>query len=171
MVKKLDAQSPNLRPYPRVGKTFTKPSKTRVSEMASTDLGALVRRFKMAGGIPPSQLRFGDVSGLPTSRLEAMTRIDAAMDAFNELPLKVRQAVNHDPRRLEDWLVSNPQLAAEYGLVTISDEKSSPANPTSSGGAGEGKKGGGNSEPEGALNRFAASSSSGRQPTPTDTAE
>lgn len=127
------------RPYPRVQKHFYKPSLTRRSEMPSTDLKALVRRYQQAGALPPSQLQYGDVSALPKSRLEAMEALEAAREAFQSLPLKVRQAVNHDPRLLEQWIVANPQLAVEYGLAVEVPKSSSPANPSSSGGAGEGK--------------------------------
>lgn len=135
-----------MRPYPRVQKVFNKPSLTRQSEMASTDLHGLVRRYGMSGGIPPSSLRFGDVTGLPESRLEAFERIQQAKEAFDALPLKVRQAVGHDSRRLEDWIVANPELARELlndhmEPVQPAVPKPSPANPTSSGGAGEGKSG------------------------------
>lgn len=140
MAKKLDVQSPDLRPYSRVQKFFYKPSKTRASEMPSTDLKRLVQRFQLAGGLPPSHLSYGDATGYPGSKLEAMQAIERARDAFAGLPLKVRQAVGHDPRNLEDWIRSNPQLAADAGLITLPDsDKSSPAKPTSSGGAGEGE--------------------------------
>nr|QJB20486.1 MAG: internal scaffolding protein [Microvirus sp.] len=130
-----------LRPYPRVSLQFKKPSKTRASEMASTNLKALVERFRISGQAPPP-MQFGDATGLPGSRLEAMERLQAAQDAFNDLPFKVRQAVGHDPRGLEAWIASNPQLAAEYGLlepVSPPPQPSSPAKQASSADAGEGE--------------------------------
>lgn len=129
------------RPYPRVSKGFNNPSKTRQSEMANTDLKKLVERFRISGQLPPPQ-RYLDVSTLPKSRLEAFQAMQAGAEAFESLPLKVRQAVNHDPRGLEDWILGNPQLAAEYGLLENLSTPPSPENPTSSGDPGEGNAGG-----------------------------
>lgn len=148
------------RPYPRVQKHFTPgTSKTRRSEMPSTDLKSIVRRYNLSGGIPPSQLQYGDVTGLPGSKLEGLILIEEAMEAFRELPLAVRQAIGHDPRALEAWIVSNPQLAIEHGLLKPKTPlKSSPVNLTSSADEEEGKKG---------SRDTAGASSSGVQPDPT----
>lgn len=129
------------RPFPRVQKHFTRPSKTRQSEIASVDLKSIVRRYQQAGALPPSSLQFADVSNLPKDRLEAMNVISDALEAFQDLPLKVRQAVGHDPRLLEEWIRSNPQLAVEAGLLIPQDspKSSSPKAPASSSGAGEAK--------------------------------
>lgn len=132
---------PPARPYPRVVKVFTKPSKTRASEMASTDLKSLVHRFRLSGQSPPP-MQYADFTGMPQSRLEAMQRLQDAREAFEALPLKVRQAVGHDPRGLEAWIYSNPKLAAEYGLlepVSQPAPSSSPAKQASSADAGEGE--------------------------------
>lgn len=127
-----------VRPYPRIQKTFYEPSLTRASEAAHTDLKKLVERFRISGQAPPPQ-NFGDVSSLPQSRLEAMERMQDGLDAFAGLPLKVRQAVGHDPRQLEAWIAGNPQLAFEFGLMAETYTPPSPENPTSSG-TDEGKK-------------------------------
>lgn len=129
------------RPFPRVSKGFSKPSKTRQSEMVNTDLKKLVERFRISGQSAPPQ-RFLDVSTLPKSRLEAFEAMQAGREAFESLPLKVRQAVDHDPRRLEDWILGNPQLAAEHGLLENLQTPPSPENPSSSGDPGEGNAGG-----------------------------
>lgn len=163
-VKKSVSDAPALnsgRPYPRVQKHFLKPSKTRASEMASTDLKTIVSRWRLAGAPPPSHSQYGDTTTLPTTRLEAMLRIDAAQDAFRSLPLKVRQAIGHDYRNLEAWIAANPQLAVEAGLIEVTSLKSSPANPTSSADAEEGKKGSGEAD------KAPAASSSGGQPAST----
>lgn len=118
---------------PRVQKVFNKPSKTRASEVANTNLKALVDRFRLSGGFAPP-MQYGDVSDLPTSRLEAMEVIQAASDAFYDLPLKVRQAVGHDPRNLDTFIAGNPELARQFGLLaqastpTIPAEQSQPAD-------------------------------------------
>lgn len=129
------------RPYPRVQKDFHLPSRTRQSETASTDLGKLVQRYKLAGGLPPSTLTYGDVSDFPADRLEALQRVASAKEAFDALPLLVRNACGFDPRRLEEWVVGNPDLAREAGLLKPRDpEPSSPAKPASSADAGEGQE-------------------------------
>lgn len=132
------------RPFPRVQLEFKLPSKTRASELANTDLKTLVNRFRLAGALPPNHLSYGDTTQFPTTRLEAMEKLQAAADAFSAFPLKVRQALNHDPRNLTPaWVGANPQLAYEAGLIELPKAPApSPANPTSSGGAGEGKEGG-----------------------------
>jgi len=115
-------------------------TRTRRSEMAGTSLHSLVAKYQRAGALPPSNLRHGDSTLVPKSRLDALLSIQEAAERFQELPLKVRQAIGHDPRRLEDWIVSNPQLALEHGLLVERPLKSSfPQAAASSSGAGEAK--------------------------------
>lgn len=120
------------RPRPRYQKFFEKPSRTRASEAHGTDLKALVERFRISGASPPP-MQYGDASGLPQSRLEAMQLMSDAAEAFQSLPLKVRQAISHDPRRLEEWIFNNPDLAREHGLLAELSPQSSPESPPSSG--------------------------------------
>lgn len=128
------------RPSRRVQLEFTLPTRTRGSETASTDLKTIVRRYQQVGALPPSHLQFGDATELPASRLEAMEIIAQARAAFESLPLKVRQAIDHDPRRLEDWMNSNPDLAREYGLFTEASPQPSPPPSPPHPGSDEGKK-------------------------------
>lgn len=130
-----------VRPYPRVSLEFTEPSRTRGSETPSTDLQTIVNRYRQVGALPPSTLQYGDATELPTSRLEAMEIIASAAAAFADLPLKVRQAVNHDPRNLEAWIKGNPELARQYGLFDDPKQPSPSENPPSSGDPGEGEEG------------------------------
>lgn len=131
------------RAAPRVQLEFHLPTRTRGSETPATDLHSIVARYQRVGALPPSTLQYADVSDVPTSRLEAMEVLDRAKAAFESIPLKVRQAINHDPRGLEAWIVSNPVKARKYGLLAEKPQPkpSSPENPASSGDPGEGKKG------------------------------
>lgn len=120
------------RPYPRVQVEFTEPTRTRHSESVYTDLNTIVAKYQKAGALPPSDLLYGDVSDFPVDRLEALQRIDAAREAFESLPFKVRQAVDHDPRLLEQWIAANPAQAREFGLlrpVDLAPQPSSPETP------------------------------------------
>jgi len=128
------------RPHPRVQLEFKLPSRTRQSETAATDLNAIVARHRKAGMPFPDDKPYGDVTNMPKDRLEALGQIQAAREAFESLPFKVRQAVNHDPRRLEEWLVNNPELARSYGMLRPKVDPSSPPENQSSSGTDEGKK-------------------------------
>lgn len=137
------------RPYPRVALRFEQPTRTRHSEAAALHLPSIVARYAprdIRGRIDLDALvqdpsrQYGDVTDLPTSRLEAMERIRDSIEAFQELPFKLRQSINHDPRLLEQWIVANPQQAFEYGLLQPHPQSSPPPSPPSSG-TDEGKKG------------------------------
>lgn len=123
--------APN-RPYPRLQKAFEKPSLTRGSETANTDIKALVRRYGGINAVSNAALRpenFQDISNIPRDRIGAVLQINEANNLFKELPLKVRQAIDHDPRKLEAWIQANPQLSMEYGLLVETKPAPSPENP------------------------------------------
>lgn len=128
------------RPHRRVSVDFVLPTRTRHSETAATDLKSIVARYQKVGSLPPMDMQFGDVSELPTDRLEAMEIMAAAAAAFADLPFKVRQAINHDPRLLEQWIVGNPAQAREYGLLAPLPQQASPPKAPSSSGTDEGEK-------------------------------
>lgn len=128
------------RPFPRVQVEFTEPTRTRNSETPSTDLKSIVARYQKVGALPPMDMQFGDLTDLPTTRLDAMELMAAGAAAFADLPFKIRQAINHDPRLLEQWIVANPDQARSAGLLKQAVPQSSPPETPSSSGTDEGKK-------------------------------
>lgn len=110
----------------RVFKAFEKPSRTKQSEVANTDLKTLVARYRISGQQPPPQ-RYADVSNFPKSRLEMYQTLEAGLEAFYSLPQEIQTAVGGDPRLLDQWISANPELALKY--MSANAEPATPAEP------------------------------------------
>jgi len=94
--------------------------RTRQSERDSTDINRMVAQYRRTGVFPVAQRagEFLDVVG--TGDLHLMLRtVQAAGDAFMQLPAKVRSAFDNDPVRLVQAFDDPGQrdLLQELGLV------------------------------------------------------
>ena len=84
---------------PQVHKTFSKPSRTRQSEAAETDINAIVRKYQTTGVITHVNKRapfYGDDTQA-VSLQQAFEVAMTAADAFESLPAAVRKASGNDP--------------------------------------------------------------------------
>ena len=81
------------------------------------DVGAIARRV-LDGELPAPQKAFRDCTRDARSLQEALDQVEAALDAFDELPAAVRLAADHDPVILAAMLEDPEQVErlTELGL-------------------------------------------------------
>lgn len=103
-------------------------------------------RNRMADGMsPPAWMTsktpyYGDFSSMPQSLTEAYNVINRAEEAFESLPMGFRQALDHDPRKLDS---APRELWEKFGLVrkvkteSTDDGTPSPRGAVSPEGAGD----------------------------------
>lgn len=105
-------------------------SKTRQSDLESTDINKIVDRFTRAGlPLPTGEGRFLDVSELPDYR-GALEQVQRATDYFMSLPAKSRAMFDNDPGVFLDRVNDPSQLAllVEAGVIP-KDEVRAPVAP------------------------------------------
>lgn len=101
------------------------PSKTKVSEQASTDINEIVRQFGLTGQLPDNPLppQYGDFSDILDYH-GAMTAVRRSQEAFDGLPAAIRDRFANDPAALIDFLgqEGNRSEAERLGLITSSQD-------------------------------------------------
>lgn len=90
------------------------------------DINFLLARYKNTGSLYTAdemikatrRPQFGDFTGIPDYQ-ETLNKVNAALEMFSELPLKIRQRFNDSPTELLAFLQdeSNRDEAIELGLV------------------------------------------------------
>lgn len=108
------------------GRVFTpvgERSRTKQSFSAESDINAIMRKYLSTGVVPevrPGEGRFGDFTS-GADYFEAMVRVRQAEAIFAALPVQVRIACDHDPRKLLDLVYSadpaDRKKAEDLGLV------------------------------------------------------
>lgn len=100
-------------------------SRTKQSFASESDVNAIMRKYLSSGVVPPvvqGEPRYGDFTN-GTEYFDAMVRVRRAEEIFASLPVKVRVACDHDPRKLLDLVAaadSDPkarELAEELGVI------------------------------------------------------
>lgn len=81
------------------GLTFTQPSLCKPQFAAECDLGGIVKRFIRTGELPQMRQRptIQDALNIPDDFFEAMRPATEVRQAFDQLPLDVRNKFNNDP--------------------------------------------------------------------------
>lgn len=81
------------------GLSFNDPSLTKLQFAADCDLSNIVKRFIKTGELPNQVSRptIGDASELPSDFFAALSPAVQAAQAFEQLPLEVRNEFNNDP--------------------------------------------------------------------------
>jgi len=103
------------------------PSKTKISEQASTDINEIVRQFGLTGQLPDNPLppQYGDFSDVLDYH-GALNAVRRSEEAFQALPAALRDRFRNDPSLLIDFLgdETNREEAAQLGLVTTPPDAS-----------------------------------------------
>ena len=122
-IQTLDPQHPRLH-----SKTFTKPSKTRRSEVVNTHLPTLVNNVRRAG-VPGPQAVYADLSNIPKDLIGLYHQRQRVHDAFTELPAIVQAECGHNPHNLEAWIRAQPARAQSLGVLLPTINPPSPPSP------------------------------------------
>lgn len=96
------------------------PSLALQSELESTDINVILKRFGITGQLPTSVRapQYGDFTGV-TDYQSALAAIQMAEESFFELPAHVREEFNNDPQAFVDFCSdeANRADAERLGLV------------------------------------------------------
>lgn len=95
-------------------------SKTDQSYKKSSDINVMMKKFNTTGILPHSNKTgiFADVSNVKT--LDEMFKLSTiALEAFQELPARVRKLMNNDASKLESFIADadNYDICVEHGLL------------------------------------------------------
>ncbi|WNK12396.1 MAG: internal scaffolding protein [Microvirus sp.] len=107
-------------------------SRTIQEQKEDADINTVVRRFGLTGELP-SDLRtpqYGDFTGI-TDYQTALNSIQAANEAFMQLPAKIRSRFEHDPAKYVDFCMNpeNRKEGEELGIFNKIEVKTEPAGP------------------------------------------
>lgn len=119
----------------RLQKDFPDPSMVKKSFAKDADINNVVRKY-ISQNVPfptDPKLVFGDFS--KTSHLsDAFDLVGRAMDAFDELPAKVREKFENDPQRFLHALEKNPKAIQDaYRELKLRPTDPTPASGRESG--------------------------------------
>jgi len=96
------------------------PTRTKISEQASTDINEIVRQFGLTGQLPDNPLppQYGDFSDVLDYQ-GALNSVRAAGEAFQALPAALRARFANDPQLLIDFIgdETNRAEAVTLGLI------------------------------------------------------
>ncbi len=110
------------------------PTRTKQEFKKECDINQIMKRAKLAGGLPPadpSTLQYGDARGYDFHA--AMNLITEAQQRFEGLPASIRNEFANDPARFLDFVQdnTNEERAREMGLIPPKKvEQTQPAQPT-----------------------------------------
>lgn len=111
---------------------FDELSVTKQEFKASCDINNILKKYTKNGVNPfviTQDAKYGDFSSIPSFQ-EAAAYVEAASDAFMDLPAKVRTRFNNDPGYLLNFLAdpANVDEAKNLGLIekTVQDLSSLP---------------------------------------------
>jgi len=107
----------------RVQLELEKDSHVEQSHVGSTNINAIMRRYRKTGEFPPAALEaaYGDFSGA-TDYHDAQNRILGAASAFMELPSEIRTRFGNDPGQLLDFMSDDGNLEEARVLGLVSPE-------------------------------------------------
>lgn len=103
------------------------PHRVKQEFKKEVDINEIVGRMKR-GIMPPPWMtsatpRYGDLTEMPVSFMEAYDIVQRAEEAFDSLPLELRRAIDHDPRRLNE--LTYDQYKA-FGLLKTPEGSEAP---------------------------------------------
>lgn len=108
------------------------PSRTQKQYKDEVNVNNIIKKYRQTGSITHVRNAqngvYADLTNLP-DLMEAQAVIIAAEAAFAEVPAKIRQRFQHDPRQMIDFLSdpNNQEEAIKLGLMVRQKEK--PADP------------------------------------------
>lgn len=104
------------------GIRFEDPSLTWQDEADACDVNKILKDYDRTGMIRHMNSKspqYGDFSNLPNNLHEAFMAVEAANLAFKQLPAKLREEINNDPRQLDSYLANpaNKEKLVKLGLM------------------------------------------------------
>lgn len=102
------------------------PSLTQQSDAAETDINLIMSRYQQTGQLPQrlTQPLFGDFTTVPDYR-QAVEAINAANEAFMQIPAKIRGQFGNDPAEFIKF-ASNPENKEELQKMGLLAEAPQP---------------------------------------------
>ena len=107
---------------------------TPPDDLASADINLIMAQYAKNGTLPrvnPQTPLYGDFTQ-STDLMDAMDRVNEALDRFEQLPASVRSVADGNPVRFLEMFDSDEErvLLTEAGLILDENEPSEPSTPS-----------------------------------------
>lgn len=122
-----DRFKPAFQTHERVQKIFKGKSRTKQSEAAACDINNIMKHFEATGQVNHLQRfdpKYGDFTNVDNFQ-DAQNKVRNAESAFENLPSRIRNRFNNDPRELIAFMEDQENFdeAVELGLVDKPEEE------------------------------------------------
>lgn len=103
------------------GVTFTLPSRTKQSELESSDINNIMARYATTGTIThlaSGQPLYGDFSEVEDYQA-SLNKVMSAEERFMSLPSEVRKKFDYDPQKMVEFILNpaNKEECVKYGFI------------------------------------------------------